>query len=326
MKSSSARFLKRLLWTGLLSIGASPPLWGGVVIDRVAAVVNREVITQSELDEARAPAQKAKQEGGGGSVSLERGLEQEWLGRLIEKRLILQEAKREGVRLTDEELDLALKDIEERNRFSGREALKRAVTQENLSWEKYLEDLRNQLILLKLMNRKVDAAVLASEEEVRAYYDGRPEEFKLPDQIRLRQILIRLPSSASPEEAERARRKAERVIAEANGGEDFERLAETFSDGAERRQGGDLGFFKKGELAPEIDQIVFNLEPGAISPVIRTGLGFHLFKVEERQSNRRQTFEKVRKEAEEGLLAEKRESARRKWLDEVWRRSFVEIK
>lgn len=315
MKLFYRKFLNLMFGIGaLLSAG---PAWGGTVIDRVVAVVNRDIITQGELDAA---GQALK------PTPLRPPVERDLLSQIIEKKLILQEANKRGVRLTDSELDLALKDIEERNHFPDREAFKRAVTQEGLSWEKYREDLKNQLTLLKLMNREVEANLLVREEEIPAYYDAHPEQFKLADQIRLKQILFRLSPTASAEQIDRARERAGQALAAAREGEDFDALAQQYSDGAERRKGGDLGFFKKGELAPEIDQIVFNLETGAISPIIRTDLGFHIFKAQDRQTGRRQPLEKVRKEAEERLLAEKREEARRRWLDDVWRRSFVELK
>jgi peptidyl-prolyl cis-trans isomerase SurA len=304
--------------------------WGGVLIDRVVAVVNREVITQSELDEAAQALKKSRladpaalnPTGEANDPNLQRDL----LNRMIEQKLFQQEAKKSGIRVSDSELELALKDIEDRNRFSNREALKQAVTRENVSWEKYVEDLRSQLTVLKLMNREIDANLLITDAEVRAHYDAHPEEFQLPDQIRLKQILIRIPEGASGEVIERKRQKAEQVLNESKKGEDFVRLVEKYSDGSERRAGGDLGAFKKGDLTPEIDRVIFGLKDGEVSPVIQTGLGFHLFKVQVPSDVQKQPFEKVKKEIEEKLLHEKRTALRKKWVDEIWSRSFVEVK
>jgi len=304
-------------------------VWGGVIIDRIVAVVNREVITQSELEEAAHALQKSRLTDPaalGPAGEPDPHLQRDLLNQMIEQKLFQQEAKKSGIRISDAELDLALKDIEERNRFPSREALKAAVTRENVSWEKYVEDLRNQLTVLKLMNREIDSNLLITDSDIRAYYDAHPEEFQLPEQIRLKQILIRIPEGASTEVIERKRQKAEQVLAESRKGEDFVQLVEKYSDGAERRSGGDLGAFKKGELTPEIDRVVFSLKDGEVSPVIQTGLGFHLFKVEVPSEVRKQPFEKVKKEIEEKLLNEKRTALRKKWVDEIWSRSFVEVK
>lgn len=332
MKSSFTKL--RNLVAAAIVLASANSAWSGVAIDRIVAVVNREVITQSELDEAAQTIKKtrladpaaAALNPNGESNDPNPGLQRDLLNQMIEQKLFQQEAKRSGVRVSDAELDLALKDIEERNRFQNREALKQAVTRENVSWEKYVEDLRTQLTVLKLMNREIDANLLITDTDVRAYYDAHPEEFRLPEQIRLKQILIRIPEGASNEVIERKRQKADQVLAESRQGEDFAELVRKYSDGAERRAGGDLGAFKKGDLAPEIDRVVFSLKDGEVSPVVQTGLGFHLFKAQVPTDLQKQPFEKVQKEIEEKLLNEKRTALRKKWVDEIWSRSFVEVK
>lgn len=331
MKSSFTK-LPNLIGAALVLASANLA-WGGMIIDRVVAVVNREVITQSELDEAAQALKKAgladpaaalnpPGEPGDSNASVQRDL----LNQMIEQKLFQQEAKKSGIRVSDAELELALRDIEERNRFPSREALKQAVTRENVSWEKYVEDLRTQLTVLKLMNREIDSHLLVADADLRAYYDAHPEEFELPEQIRLKQILIRIPAGASAEMIEKKRKKAEQILAEARKGEDFDHLVKEHSEGSERRSGGDLGAFKKGDLTPEIDRVVFGLKDGEVSPVVQTNLGFHLFKAQVPSTMNRQPFEKVRKEIEEKLLHEKRTDLRQKWVDEIWTRSFVEVK
>lgn len=298
----------------------------GVVIDRVVAVANREIITQSELDQAEQTLKKERALSKEGGTELPVSLQRDLLAQLIEKRLILQEAKKKGIRLSDSEMELAFRDIEERNHFPNREAFKQAIAQENLSWEQYAKDLENQLLLLKLMNREIDSHIVLTTEEIRTYYDAHPEKFKLPGKIRLKQVLFRLPENPSKEEVEQLRRKAEKVLSEAKSGEDFTRLVQEYSDGPERRKGGDLGYFYKGELAQEIDQAVFGVNEGTVTPVIKSSLGFHLFKIEEVKESNLQPFEKVKKEIEDQLLSDQRESLRKKWLEELWSRSFVEVK
>ncbi len=332
MKSSFTK-LRNLIAAAMLLASANLA-WGGVIIDRIVAVVNREVITQSELDEAAQAIKKSRLadpaaatlSATGEPGDLNANLQRDLLNQMIEQKLFQQEAKKSGIRVNDAELDLALKDIEERNRFPNREALKQAVTQENVSWEKYVEDLRNQLTVLKLMNREIDSNLLITDTEVRDYYNTHPEEFELPEQIRLKQILIRIPEGASTEVIERKRQKAEAALAESRKGEDFIQLVEKYSDGAERRAAGDLGAFKKGDLTPEIDRVIFSLKDGDVSPVIQTGLGFHLFKVQVPSDLQKLPFEKVKKEIEEKLLNEKRTALRQKWVDGIWSRSFVEVK
>lgn len=337
MKSFFTNFLKGtpvlFLAVGIHLIGTEGPAWGAVLIDRVVAVVNREIITQSELDElAHARKMEIEKEladrsnSSGSPFGTAAEVQRDLLNETIEKKLILQEAKKRGVRITESELEMALRDIEGRNQFPSREAFQEAISRENLSWEKYLDDLKNQLTILKLMNREIDSNLALTDQEVQAYYDTRSDLFIVPDEIRLKQILFRLPPSAAPEAIDETRRKAEQVLKEAQGGGDFDRLVEQHSEGSERRQGGDLGSFKKGELTPEIDRVVFTLKPGTVSPLVQSAVGFHIFKVQNREGVRRQPLERVRKEVEERLIFEKREALRKKWLDEIWSRSFVDVK
>lgn len=325
MKSCFINFLNLFLGLGVFLCFLPAASGEGVVIDRVVAVANREIITQSELDQAEQAMKRERslsKEGEELPFSLKRDL----LTQLIEKRLILQEAKKKGIKLSDSEMELAFRDIEERNHFPNRDAFKQAIAQENLSWEQYVKDLENQLLLLKLMNREIDSHIVLTTEEIQAYYDTHPEKFRLPEKIRLKQVLLRLPENPSKEEVEELRQKAEKILSEAKSGGDFTRLVQEYSDGPERRQGGDLGYFHKGELAQEIDQAVFGLKEETVTPVIKSSLGFHLFKIQEVKESGRQPFEKVKKEIEDQLLSDKREGLRKKWLEELWSRSFVEVK
>jgi peptidyl-prolyl cis-trans isomerase SurA len=287
-----------------------------VVVDRVVAVVNKEIITQSELDEsAKSRAQEQK-------ISRE-----ELLNRMIEKKLELQSARRKGIYVKDDELKVALEDIKQRNGFESDEALKRAVSNEGVSWESYLANLRDELTLFKLIGREVDANLLVTDEELKRYYETNKDAFLLPPRVRLRQIFLSAPSNASPEQVERVQKRVQEIeVLLKNEGKDFARLAEEHGEGPERRAGGEIGFFHRGELAPAIEQVVFELSEGEVSGVIRSPAGFHLLKVEERKAEDPKPFDQVRKQVEAEVVAKKREELRQKWVSELWTESYVEIK
>jgi len=168
MKSCFINFRNLFLSIGIFFSFLPAASGEGVVIDRVVAVANREIITQSELDQAEQTLKKEKALPKEGEAALPFNLQRDLLTQLIEKRLILQEAKKKGVRLSDSEMELAFRDIEERNHFPSREAFKEAIAQENLSWEQYVKDLENQLLLLKLMNREIDSHIVLTAEEIQA--------------------------------------------------------------------------------------------------------------------------------------------------------------
>jgi parvulin-like peptidyl-prolyl isomerase len=327
MKNCFSSFLKSVLWGIFLLVWAIHPVSGAVLIDRIVAVVNREIITQSDLDLAAKSA---------GMTPLERDQEaldadipfyqKEILSLMIEEKLILQEARRKGVRVSGSELDFALSDIELQNKLPDRASLKSAVAQGNIPWDQYVADLENRLTAMKLINREVESNLVLNDKEVRAYYKDHAEQFKIPDRIRLRQIFFQFSKASTAEQIEKVRLKAEGVLAEANKDVPFIRLVQRHSDGPEKQKDGDLGFFQQGDLALVIDRVVFKLREGEISPLVQTAMGFHIFKVQEWQKGRLRPFDKARPKIEEIVISEKRENLRRKWLDALWERSFVEIK
>ncbi len=297
----------------------SPSAWGAVV-DRVAAIVNREIITQSELDEAKQSLRAQKGRDVLGSEA------QAMLTQMIEERLMLQEARKKGVYINDSDLEVALKDIEARNRLEDRQALIDAVSRE-IPWEKYLDKLRNQLVILKLMHQEAAIDLVVSEEEIRAYYDAQPQRWRLPDSLRLLQIVLTGAMKERDFHRELSgrtalRQRAEEARARALAGEDFRNLVALYSNNPK----SDLGFFKRGELSSELEPILFNLKEGEISPVIQTDQGFHIFKVAQRQEGTFKSFELVHKEIETLLLTEKKEAARKKWLEQLWEKGSIEIK
>ncbi len=307
----------------LLTLVLSPSAWGAVV-DRVAAIVNREIITQSELDEAK---QSLRAQKGRKAESPE---EPAILTQMIEERLMLQEAKKKGVYIADSELEIAVKDIETHNRLADRQALIDTVSRD-IPWEQYLDKLRHQLTILKLMHQEAAMDIVVPEEEIKAYYHTQPQRWRMPDQLHLLQIVLIWAIQGrdsyrefSGRALEEIRQKAQEARARALAGEDFQRLVELYSD--HPKNGGDLGFFRRGELSPALDPILFNLKEGEISPIIQTDQGFHLFKVAERQEGGLKPLESVHGEIEALLLAEKKDAARKKWLKRLWEKASIEIK
>ncbi|MFQ5580316.1 MAG: SurA N-terminal domain-containing protein [Nitrospiria bacterium] len=257
MKSFFSNFLKSFVPGMFLLLWAVHPVWGAVLIDRIVAVVNREIITQSDLDLAAQTTGISPLEGG--QEMPDEGVpfhHKEILSLMIEEKLILQEAKRTGVRVSDSELDFALSDIARQNRLPDRSALKSAVSRENIAWDQYVDNLKNRLIALKLINREVESNMVLKNAEVRAYYRDHPEQFERSERIRLTQVLFHLPEGSTAEQTEDLRSKAREALAEANKGVPFGRLIQKYSDGSEKQKGGDLGFFSKGDLALEIDRVV----------------------------------------------------------------------
>lgn len=152
-----------------------------------------------------------------------------------------------------------------------------------------------------------------SEDEIGAYYEENRDDFVLEEQVKARHILVKVAPDAKAENVEEARKRAEEVLARAQKGEDFAALAEEYSEGPKAKEGGDLGYFARGNMVKEFEDAAFSLKPGEISSLVRTQFGFHIIKVEDIKKKRVQDLDEVRKSIESTMKDQRaRETAERR--------------
>lgn len=312
-----------------LIVLVSPPIQAGqpVIIDRIVALVNDEVITQSELDEAVLLSRRelSQQYAGEELLRAVEGVKSDILRKIIEERIQVQAARRQGVRISDEELTEALQDIQKRNGFSDEEAFRQALAREGLTLSQYQKNLTKQLLLAKLISQEVNARIIVTERNMRTYYEDNREQFIQEEQVRVRQILIALPPDANEEETSRKEGKAQEVLGLITQGEDFSTVARLYGEGRERLQGGDLGFFRWRDLSPSVESALSSLKGGEVSTIVRTSSGLHIFKIEERKKGEPRPFEEVKKEIAERLFRQQSEEAYLKWFSDLRAEAFVKI-
>jgi peptidyl-prolyl cis-trans isomerase SurA len=296
-----------ILFTNTMQGSAS----GSVVVDRVVAVVNDEIITMSDLQ--REEALRKHEAGRNDRLVLED---------MIDRKLQMAAAKRTGMDVTDKELDEAVADIIKRNNMDMLQ-FNMALSKEGLTLEQYRAELREQITLSRLFNKYVRSGVNVDEAEARAFYQNNPKTYSLPEEIRVRQIFLSLPDKATPEQAAAVREKAQSVYARAQKGEDFIRLVREVSQGATASQDGDLGFMRRGDALPEIEEAARPLKPGdSSSPFLCAG-GYNIIKLEEVRSQVR-PFEKVKDEIMKTLYEQKVENTYRSWLQALRGESHIE--
>jgi peptidyl-prolyl cis-trans isomerase SurA len=284
---------------------------GSVVVDRVVAVVNDEIITMSDLQ--REEALRKHEAGRNDQLVLED---------MIDRKLQMAAAKRTGLDVTDKELDDAVADIIKRNKMDMLQ-FTMALSKEGLTLEQYRAELREQITLSRLFNKYVRSGVNVDEAEARAFYKNNPKNYSLPEEIRVRQIFLSLPDKATPEQAAAIKEKAQSVYARAQQGEDFIRLVREVSQGATASQDGDLGFMQRGDALPEIEEAARLLKPGdSSSPFLCAG-GYNIIKLEEVRTQVR-PFEKVKDEIMKTLYEQKVENTYRSWLQALRSESHIE--
>jgi peptidyl-prolyl cis-trans isomerase SurA len=307
-----------------------------VTIDRIAAVVNQEVITLSEVQDAVLQQAVSMAVSRGGSkpragdpafaaAALTPQALSQQLHRLIDRKLQEEEAAQRGITVADADLERALEDIKTRNRFTSDAALASALAAEGMTMEQYKQQLRSELLVAKLVNREVRSTVVVAPEEVKRYYEQHTEEFTLPERVKLRQIFIAAP--AGNEEAHASKRaKAQGVLDELKRGADFDQMARRYSDGPEAGEGGELGWFTPGSLMAPLDRAAFALQDGQISDLIETPQGWHILKAEAHEGHRQQSFDQVKDQVHERLLDQRTQQRYEEWFWDLRRDAYVDIR
>jgi len=307
-----------LLMIGVFIVPQS--ILGAVTIDRIIAVVDQEVITQSDLDRYLADKTNRSEKG----ISENRPSNADQFKPMIESKIIAQAARNAGIEVTTKQMEQALQEIERRNRFPNREAFRAALEAQSVSWEGYLADLKMEMISVALIRPEIESEMFITEDAARDYYQRHLESFDQGEQIELKQIVFPVQDHADMTQIERARAIAEGVRIEIQNGASFNQMAERYHQGT-KGETGSLRL-KKGEIMPEVEQIVFNMEIDAISPVVQTQIGFHIFKVTKKISGAPQSYEEAYPAISALLLQGKQETLARQWMGELLKRTFIEVK
>jgi len=256
------------------------PVWlfAAQPLDRIVAVAEDDVILASEL-ERQVDAIAAQFQANGAPLPPRPILRRQVLERMILQRLQLQLAERNGIEVDDETLRQALLELARRNHMDL-EGFRRAIEEQGMDYERFVENLRQELMLNRLRNSQVDAKIQVSDREVTHFLETEaqsdPEQAR---EYRLGHILIATPEAASPQTVRKAQRKAERIAAELRQGLDFRQTAIAVSDGAQALEGGDLGWRKLDRIPTLFVDIVPKMKKGEVRGPIHSPSGFHIIKL-----------------------------------------------
>ena len=185
--------------------------------------------------------------------------------------------------------------------------------------ERYRKPDEVNIKYIKIDPKEFEDKVEVTEEEIKGYYEANKEtEFKEGEQVKARHILIKVPSGASDEEKKKLREKAEKILKEIKSGADFAEMARKYSeDEATKDKGGDLGWFGRGRMVKEFEDVAFSLKPGQVSDVVETVYGYHIIKVEDKKPERIKPLEEVRDEIRGKLAKETAAQLARALADEL---------
>lgn len=250
-------------------------------VDRVVAVVNDEAITQYDIDDAsRVVLQQMRQQNVQPPAT--DVLEKQVLERLITERSLLQFAKDTGLRVDDTQVERTIQRIAQDNKMSPEE-FRKALAQEKISYAKYREDIRSEIIMQRLREREIESRLTVSDAEVANYLATLKAQSLGDSEYLVAHILVIVPEQASAEQIEAKRRRAEEALRAIRGGGDFGQVAAGFSDASDALRGGNLGWRPGARLPTVFAEAVRTMKPGEVSPVLRSAAGFHIVKLVEKR-------------------------------------------
>lgn len=272
-----------LLAAGLCSLALSLPLHAAprpVQVDRIVAVVNNEVVTALQL---RARVDQAVRQLQRQGVQLPPAdvLERQLLERLIVERAQLQLARETSLRVDDATLERAIDRIAANNRLSA-EQLREALAKDGVTWSRFRDEIRTEILLTRLREREVDSKVVVTDAEIDNFLASNPDAFS-GQEFEVAHILLRAPEQASPQQIEALRAHAEGVMARLRSGEDFARVAAEVSDAPDGLSGGSLGWRPLDRLPALFAEAVRNMRPGETSQVLRSASGLHIVRLVDRR-------------------------------------------
>lgn len=296
---------------------------GAVLLDRVVATVNNEVITWSEL---RKNFELESKEFLRGLTDEEREkkineFEKPFLQSMIDMKIQLQEALGLGLDVSPSETNDAIADIKKKYNLTD-ENLIESLKAEGFTLEEYRIRLAEQILLSKAVRYEVKDNILITDKEIEEYYEANKEKYRREGKVRIRQIFFAKPE----DDIQKANIevKAQEIIQRIKKGEDFAKLASEFSEDVSKQYGGDLGYVSRGSVLKEIEDVAFALKVGEVSKLFWSSTGLHIVKLEDKIDS--SNIEEIRKEIKEILFEEEFKLKYEDWIKRLREKAYIEIK
>ena len=332
----------------LIAMASLPALVAGQVVEEIVTRVNGQIITRSEYDRSKDQLRDdVKQQDPANADKLYAEREKDVLRDLVDQQLLLEKGKDLGI-TGDTELIKRLDSMRKDMKLDTMEELEKAATAQGISYEDFKQNLRNQIITQKVIGEEVGSHLSITKEEEQQFYDAHKSELEQPESIKLSEILI-APQKPAPDKSAAgnpapdaasdsakqaaetaalaaAEAKANDVLKQIRAGASFEDMAKKYSDGPSAAQGGDLGVFKRGTLAKELEDRTFAMKSGDVTDVIRTKQGFVILKVTNHQMAGVPSLKEVEPKIQDALYYQKLQPALRAYLTKLREDAYIDYK
>lgn len=316
------------LWMGAL-------FCGGIVlfsvsgmaatVDRIVAKVNKEIITQSQVEErASLKLMTLRKMNVQPLPSMEEMIYRE-LELMIEEKLLIDVGRKRGYKVNEKRVARAIQDIERHNDLKEGD-LEKMLKTEFKSLEEYKDEIRDQILLSDIRNYEVRKRVNVSKDEIEDYYSRHLKEYWISEKLKLRHILFLMGDDLFEEEILIKKKKALQALQKIRSGENFTAVAKEFSEDISASTGGDLGEIERGKMVPEFAKAAFNLKEGQVSGLVKTPYGLHIIKVDKIIPGRTLPLEEVEDQIKKQILEKKSKSEYQAFLQELKQNAFIEKK
>ena len=285
-----------------------------VTVDRVLATVDGEIITFVDYQQfANSISEIEKKD----------GIDERLLKGLIEEKIILQEAKRKGIEVSETEVDRSIDEFKADNGFS-QDDFEKLLREDGLNIPKYKDFVKNELMSLKLIHENIDSKIIITDREIEDLYYARRKDYLIcSEKLEVKAIFIRLKEDATPTEITDLKLRALKIAEQLKDGTNFDYLVEEHSDEPLKSHEGILGCFVKGALIPPLDNKVFSMKEGETSDPVWVSEGVYILRITNREPESYKTIEEVRKELYNILYKQKREKLFTEWIKALWEKASV---
>ena len=327
MKMSSQKLVCKVtaLIVGLVfSFLLSPSIFA-MTLDRIVARVNADVITLMTLEGRVASfLNKMKAEGSNDKKLVKNKLMMTVLDGMIAEKLQIQEAKKLGMVVTEEDFQKELDVIYEKNNITS-EQFENMLISEGSNFDDYKKIIRDQILVSRIVTLQVSSAAAVGKRSVRKYYRKNKKIFWVPEKMTLSHIMFIRESDSSDKERKLQKKTAEEVFRRIKAGENFSELAKKYSDDVTAHSGGQLGVVGRGTMLPKFEKAAFDLKVGEVSNIVKTVNGFHIIKCDNIVPGYTKEFKLVKSEIKNILSSKNREKRYQEWMSELKKKSFITV-
>ena len=293
------------------------------VVDGIAAIVNGEIITFSQVRQVSAPREKMvrSQFSGEELVAKIKEARMAALKDLIDRQLIIQQFKKDSFQIPDHYVDERVKEIV-RDDFGGdRNTFIKTLEAQNFSLGQFKKMETEKMIVQAMRMKNVKPTTQVSPTKVEEYYQKHREEFTAKEQVKLRMIMI--PAHAGTENAAAQKALAQEILGKLAAGADFDQMAKMYSEDSTKSVGGDWGWIERKTLAAPLEKVAFSLRPGKVSNIIEVGDNFYILKVDDKHGGTTRSLAEVRPDIEKKLQQEEAEALQERWLASLREKAYI---